>query len=81
MIAVIKVGPANYGTDSKKTTAVYEFMCSELSDIEKLPTYGTEEHPYCNTAPHPGSTCIYIGNGGLVVYILGADNKWHNISN
>lgn len=80
MIETINIGPFHYGTDSKKTTAVYEFICSELSDIELLPTYATEEHPYCNTAPHPSSTCICTANNTLSVYMLGADDVWHNIT-
>lgn len=76
MIALIRTGETH--SNGRKTTVVCEFTCSELADIEKLPTSQTTDPAYIHRPPHPGSTCICT-EGEISVYMLGADDKWGQV--
>ena len=77
MISVIRMVEHHPG--SKRSSAVYEFICSSAADIANLPTSKSEERPYKTTYPHPGSTCICT-DSGISFYVLGSDDVWHLIS-
>lgn len=77
MISVIRI--AEHHPGGERSSAVYEFICSELEDIEKLPTSKSQERPYKTTYPHPGSTCVCTANGELNAYMLGSDDVWHKL--
>lgn len=77
MISVIRVTDHHPG--SRRSSAVYEFACSELADVNNLPTSKTMARPYATTFPHPGSSCICTSNDEVYIYILGADDEWHQM--
>lgn len=66
-----------------RASAVYEFTCDEAEDIKNLPTAKTMERPYKNTAPRPGSSCVFTdkANKKTEVYWLCADDEWRNLVN
>lgn len=76
MVSIIRITGHHPG--ARRSSAVYEFICSSINDISSLPNSKTEERPYKTTYPHPGSTCICT-DGGISKYILGADDIWHEM--
>lgn len=77
MIVLIQTGAMH--NNGRKTTVVCEFICSEIEDIDKLPTSKTTDPAFVHTPPHPGSTCICT-DGEIAIYMLGADDVWGKLS-
>ena len=56
---------------------IFHLICSEMADIENLPTLTGEDEYYKANRIAPGSTCICTENAS--VYMMSADGYWYLI--
>lgn len=76
MIAVIKIVDKTMSINSDGNAAVYEFTCTSRDDVSELPTSTTGgEYEYLHVKA--GSSCICTE--GMSIWMLGADDVWHEL--